>query len=52
LTLVGISALCGVNATVIAGTVTLALNDTKGLNTEVAVTMTDESLAVGVVGAV
>lgn len=52
MTLVGISALCGVTATVIAGIVTLALNDTKGLNTEVAVTMTDESLAVGVVGAV
>jgi hypothetical protein len=52
LTFVGISALCGVAATVIAGTVTIAAFDTEVSNTEDAVMVTDKSLAGGVAGAV
>jgi hypothetical protein len=48
----GISALCGVAATVIAGTVTIAEFDTEVLATEVAVMVTIKSPAGGVVGAV
>jgi predicted thioesterase len=52
LTFAGISALCGVAATVIAGTVTIAEFDTEVLNTEAAVMVTDKSLSGGVTGAV
>jgi hypothetical protein len=52
LTFTGIRALPGVTATVIAGTVTLAVPDAEVLVTEVAVTVTVKSLAGGVVGAV
>jgi hypothetical protein len=48
----GTNALCGVTETVMAGTVTAALADTEGFNTEVAVMVTGKSLSGDVAGAV